>query len=432
MLPVAHRRTPTCDDRSVQLEGIDPSEPHTETRSSSTTSLVVTLALVALAAGYGQFGATSALGDVAKSFGTLGSQSTFTARAGLSGSTLSLGLDLLRLASLGALPLASFADRAGRRTVLFACAGIGLLVTASASLSPGYWWFVAIFALARPLLSAASALAAVMTTELTTAARRVTALAIVTAGSAVGAGLSAVVHGIVRGPDAFRILFATAVLPAVLAFVLVRRLPESRGRARSAVVPRLGTVPREMWGRLGIVMGVTAAIGAISGPANGFAFVYGERILKLSPGFVSTVVVLSAVPGLIGLLVGRRIADRRGRRLALAVGVFAFGAASVLAYSGGSDAFVAGYIVGVFAGGIFGPPAAAVATESFPAAERATAGGWIVVASVIGALAGLSVFGPVFDATGSSLDAGLAAFLPALPVLWGRLRMTETLGAALS
>jgi MFS family permease len=408
------------------------SESGADAPRTSTRGLVVTLGLIALAAGYGQFGATSALGDVAKAFGTLGNQSTFTARAGLSGSTLSLGLDILRAASLGALPLASFADRVGRRTVLYACAGIGLLVTAAASLSPGYWWFVAIFALARPLLSAASALAAVVTTELTTTSKRVTALAIVTAGAAVGAGLSAVVHGIVRGPDAFRILFASAVLPAVFVVFLVRRLPESYGPARTTTVPRLGSVPRELWGRLAIVMGVTAAIGAISGPANGFAFVYGERILKLSPGHVSTVVVLSGIPGIVGLLVGRRIADNRGRRLALALGVLGFGGASVLAYSGGSDAFVAGYIIGIFAGGVFGPPAAAVATESFPAAERATAGGWIVVASVLGALVGLSIFGPVFDATGSSLDAALAAFLPALPVLCFLRWLPETRGVTLS
>jgi MFS family permease len=423
---VALVTTTTCDDRTMQ------SESGTVARVVTTRHLVLILGLIALAAGYGQFGATSALGDVAKAFGKLGNQSTFTARAGLSGSTLSLGLDILRAASLGALPLASFADRLGRRTVLYACAAIGLLVTAAASASPGYWWFVAIFALARPLLSAASALAAVVTTELTTTAKRVSALAIVTAGAAVGAGLSAVVHGIVRGPDAFRFLFASAVLPAVFVVLLVRRLPESYGPARGTVVPRLGSVPRELWGRLSIVMGVTAAIGAISGPANGFAFVYGERILKLSPGYVSTVVVLSGVPGVIGLLVGRRIADRKGRRIALAAGVLGFGAASVLAYSGGSDAFVAGYIVGIFAGGVFGPPAAAVATESFPAAERATAGGWIVVASVLGALAGLSIFGPVFDATGSSLDAALASFLPALPVLWFLRWLPETMGVVLS
>lgn len=397
----------------------------------STPWLVVALGLVALAAGYGQFGAVTALGDVAKAFGTHASPKTFTDLAGLSASVLSIALIVFRVASLGALPLASFADRGGRHRMLTVCVTLGLLVTAAASLSPGYWWFVGIFAVARPLLSAASALAAVVTSELTTARTRVTALTVVTAGAAIGAGLSAVVHGAVRGPHGFRILFASALVPMVLVALLLRRLPESHVASPTvAMPPRLGAVPRALWSRLAIVMGVTAAIGVVSGPANGFAFVYGEKILRLSPGFVVTVVVLSGIPGVVGLVLGRRLADRRGRRLALALGVVGFGVASAIAYSGGRDAFVVGYILGVFAGGCFGPAAAAVATESFPAAERATAGGWVVVASVLGAVFGLMVFGPVADAA-STRVAALCTFLPPLPVLLALHRLPETRGIEL-
>lgn len=410
----------TCDDLSV-----------TAAPAVKARRLVMLLGFVALAAGYGQFGAVTALGDVAKAFGLHGaSPRSFTDVAGLSASTLSLGLIVLRVASLGALPLASAADRIGRHRVLSACATAGLCITAAASLSPGYWWFVGIFALARPLLSAASALAAVVTTELTTARSRIGALTIVTAGAAVGAGLSAVVHGVVRGHDAFRILFASALIPVVLVVVLVRRLPESHWPAPQAAIARLGWVPRDLWRPLAIVMAVTAAIGMISGPANGLAFVYGEKLLRLTPGFVATVVVISGVPGIVGLLIGRRIADRVGRRVTVAAGVAGFGAASVIAYSGGRWPFVVGYILGVFCGGLFGPAAAAIATESFPARERATAGGWIVVASVLGAVVGLLVFGLVADEVGVR-DAALCSFVPALPVLFWLRSLAETKGREL-
>lgn len=410
----------TCDDRGMR-----------DAPAVSTRSIILALGLVALAAGYGQFGAVTALGDVAKAFGIHGaSPRTFTDVAGLSASTLSLGLIALRVASLGALPLASVADRVGRHRVLSVCATAGLCVTALAALSPGYWWFVGIFALARPLLSAASALAAVVTTELTTSRSRIGALTIVTAGAAVGAGLSAVVHGSVRGHDAFRILFASALIPMVLVVLLVRRLPESQRPSALAAAPRLGWLPRELWRPLAIVMGVTAAIGMISGPANGLAFVYGEKLLRLSPGFVATVVVLSGVPGILGLLLGRRVADRIGRRVTVAAGVAGFGVASVIAYSGGRWPFVVGYILGVFCGGFFGPAAAALSTESFPAAERATAGGWIVVASVLGAVVGLVVFGPIADAT-TVRWAALCSFVPGLPVLIFLRALPETKGREL-
>lgn len=405
-----------------------------EQRRVAVRGFVLTLAFVALSAGYGQFGSTSALGDVAKSFGLHSDQSTFIGRVGLTWTALGIGVGILRAASLAALPLAALADRIGRHRVLFACGVAGLCVTASAALSPGYWWFVALFAIARPLLSTMSTLTGVVTAELSSPRGRATALAVVTAGAAVGAGLSAVVHGLVRGPDAFRILFGTAVIPAALVAILVPKVPETSDEASEAAAsPRLGAIPRELRGRLAIVMAVTAAAGAISGPASGLAFVYAENVLKIHPATVSAVVVLSAIPGVIGLVIGRRLADGQGRRVAVAVGVVAAAATSLLAYSGGTDAFLVGYVLGVFAGGLFAPGAAAIATEPFPTSVRASAGGWFVVAGVLGALAGLGVFCGVADATGNStLWAGTAAFLPGLAVLVSLRWLPETKGAVLT
>ena len=72
---------------------------------------VVGAALLAAAAGFGQFGAVAALGDVAKHFGHITHGATIAEQAGLSGTRLGIGLAVLRLASLGGLPLAGLADR---------------------------------------------------------------------------------------------------------------------------------------------------------------------------------------------------------------------------------------------------------------------------------------------------------------------------------
>jgi len=425
MLPVVSDGPVTCQHLGMRV-----------IRSVAPDRLIGILAFVALAAAFGQFGSTSALGDVAKTFGTatVSTSASFTAQAGLSGSTLAIGLAVLRVASLGVLPLASLADRLGRRRVLYACGVVGLLVTASAALSPTYWWFVALFALARPMLSTSNTLASVMTAELSDARSRVTALMVVAAGAGIGVGCSAILHGFLRGPDGFRVLFATALVPAAALAVLVPKLRETRGDApRAAHAARLGAIPRALRGRLAIVMGVVAVIGAISGPANGFAFVYGENILKLPAPLVSTVVALSAITGVLGLFAGRRLADRRGRRLAVAVGVLATAGTSLYAYSGGRTAFVIGYLLGVCAAGILGPSGAALTTEAFPATVRASAGGWVVVAGVAGTVVGLAVFGAVADATSGTLVwAAAAAFLPGLPVLFLLRRLPETRGLALT
>ena len=102
-------------------------------------SLVVTLALVALAAGYGQFGATSALGDVAKAFGIARRASRRSPRVrGSSGSTLAARLRhparrvARRAAARARSPTASGGDR-----VLYVCGVAGLCVTACGRAEPG-------------------------------------------------------------------------------------------------------------------------------------------------------------------------------------------------------------------------------------------------------------------------------------------------------
>src|ERR687891_2638284 len=76
---------------------------------------VVSAAALASAAGFAQFGVAAALSDVAAAFGEPQPELGLTDVAGLSGTALGIGLSLIRLASLGALPLGALGDRFGRR-----------------------------------------------------------------------------------------------------------------------------------------------------------------------------------------------------------------------------------------------------------------------------------------------------------------------------
>jgi MFS family permease len=341
---------------------------------------------------------------------------------GLSGSKLGLGLAALRLASLGALPLASLADRWGRTKVLQRTIVLGLMATAAAALSPSYWVFVLCFAFARPLLSAGSTLVQVITVELSSTKRRINRLVIMAAGAGIGAGLSAILHSLIRGPDSFRWLFSLALLPVFFLVPLVRVIPEPLQRASDAPLARLGAVPRVQRSRLAVISIVAFTVGLITGPANGFTFVYGEGILKMSPGEVATVVTLSAVTGLAGLLMSQSLAKSVGRRWTVAIGVVATAITATYAYSGGRTAFIIGYMIGITAGGLLSPALSAISVEIFTHEVRATAAGWIVVFGVVGAVAGLVIFGWVGDAVHTSSTSALrlpalVTFLPFLPAL---------------
>jgi hypothetical protein len=69
-------------------------------------------------------------------------------------------------------------------------------MTALAAASPSYWWFVAIFACGRPLLSATNGLAQVTAAGQTASADRAKAVALIAAGYGTGAGVIAIVHSL--------------------------------------------------------------------------------------------------------------------------------------------------------------------------------------------------------------------------------------------
>jgi MFS family permease len=132
-------------------------------------------AVVAIAVG--QFGDVAALGDVAREFGRVTHGATIADQGGLSGTQLGVGLAVIRLASLGSLPLIGLADRFGRRTMIIATLSIGLALTVASAAAFGYWSFVVIFACGRPLLSATNALTQVAAAEQTSSRHRASAVA---------------------------------------------------------------------------------------------------------------------------------------------------------------------------------------------------------------------------------------------------------------
>lgn len=100
---------------------------------------------------------------------------------GLPVTTVGIALALLRLASLGSVGLAAMADRLGRRRPLLAVAVLGFGLTSLAALSPGFWWYVALVALARPCLAALNAVAGVVAAEESRSVDRAGAIALITA-----------------------------------------------------------------------------------------------------------------------------------------------------------------------------------------------------------------------------------------------------------
>lgn len=396
---------------------------------------IVAVAGFVLAAGFGQFGAVAALGDVAEGFGEVEAGGTIAERAGLSGTKLGIGLALIRLASIVSLPLAGLADHVGRRVTLLAFCGLGLLLTASAALSPTYWWFVALFALSRPFLTATDTVGEVAVAEQTASSDRTKAIALVAAAYGIGSGLVALSRGGV-GDLGFRGVFALALVPLVLLPFAASRVREpDRYRAAAAAeekpLPVLGAVGRRFRGRLAVLVTVTFAVAMVTGPANSFIFLYAENLLGFSPGATAAMVLAAGPAGFVGLLAGRWAADSVGRRPTAGGAMAAMALSGMLTYSGSSTAAVAGYLGAVTAGSMFAPAAGAMAAELFPTSVRAAVAGWMVASGVLGAVVGLMAFGAVADAYEQFGDAAVRLFAPTILVAGAFVLLPETKGREL-
>jgi MFS family permease len=394
---------------------------------------VVAVAVVALAAGFGQFGAVATLGDVAKSFGHVTHGATIADQAGLSGTQLGVGLAVLRLASLGGLPVAGAADRIGRRRVLLWGAAFGLALTIVAAGSPGYWWFVLVFAAGRPALSASASVAQVAAAEETSSVDRTKAVALIAGAYGVGSGLTAVLHSLASHQLGFRGVFALGAVPLALLWVVRRRVTEPARFTVSAAaaehaVPVLGPVGRRFRGRLVVVAALAFAVAVVTGPANSFVFLYAQNVRHLAGWATALMVVASGAAGLGGLALGQWLADHLGRRPTGAIGMVLMVAAGLVAYSGTPAALVVGYIAGVTCGSVFAPAAGALANELFPTSVRASVAGWYVAAGVIGATVGLLVFGALADVGNRFNLAAAVTFLPAVPAALLFFLVPETKG----
>jgi MFS family permease len=394
---------------------------------------VLAIAVIALASGFGQFGVVAALGDVSKQLGHVLAGSSVADKVGLSGTSLGVGLAIIRLASLGSLPLIGMADQLGRRRVILAVTVAGLAFTVAAAASPGYWWFVVIFAFGRPLLSATNGLAEVMAAEETSSKDRSAAVALIAAGYGVGAGLSAIVHSLAAGALGFRGIFALAVIPLAVVLLVRRRVEEpSRFLVAEAAgehpTPILGAIEAPYRRRVALVALIGFVVSVISGPANSFVFLYAQDVVHLA-GYVTALMVAgSGLTGLLGLLAGRWLADHVGRRPTCSVALVAIAATAAGTYSGSRAALVIGYLVAVFCGSVFAPAVGSLLTELFPTSVRATVIGWWTVAGVLGAVVGLVAFGAVADVGNRFADAADVVFLPcalAAALFW---TLPETMG----
>lgn len=402
------------------------------TRPAWLTVPVLTVAVLSIASGLAQFSVTAVIGDVAAAFGEPGAGDDLAAQIGLPTTTIGVALALIRLTSLGALPVSALGDRFGRRNVLLTLAALGLSLTTLAALAPSFWVYVALVALARPLLSSVNALAGVVAAEETTSRDRSAAIALVTAAYGLGAGIVSLTRTALPGDPSFRVVTAFALLPLLALPLLARRVREPRiARTAEHATGLPGAVPRAYRQRVTILATLTGGLALATGPGFTYLFVYGEDVLGASTTFTSLLVLAAGPAGLLGILIGRAGADRLGRRVTAGTAMATTGASIAYGYAGEPRDLAIGYLAAITFSTAFAPAAGALAAELVSTRVRATVAGWVTLTGVLGAVLGLLTFGILADAAGSFANASRTIGLIVAVMAVGFAALPETRGQEL-
>lgn len=344
-------------------------------------------------------GALCTLAVVFGYLGTLLTQTITFAADELDASKSAQGATLaaVRVGVLGALALTALADRQGRRRVLLGSATAACAFSALGAVAPDLVTLGLSQAVVRGLATAGAVLLAIIAAEEMPAGSRAFAVSLLTMAGALGVGMCLWVLPLADvSVYSWRLLYALPLLGLPVIRHVSHHMTESRRFTVTHADAGMAGHGRRFW-----LLAVSALLlNLFTAPASQLMneFLRDER--GFSAARISLFTVLTNTPGAIGIVVGGRLADTRGRRIVGAVGVaggVAFTVGMVL--SGGWPMWalsVLGAIVGaatVPALGVYGP-------ELFPTSLRGRANGIIAILGVAGSVVGLLVVGYLSDRWG--------------------------------
>jgi MFS family permease len=327
---------------------------------------------------------------------------------GIGVAAFGIGVAIIRLATLGSVPLLRLADRHGRRPMLILSLAGFSVVTGLTALVWGIVAFVALQALARVFLATESSLAGLVITEELREDRRGTGLCALGILSGLGYGAVAGLLLLVPlTPLDWRLFYIVALAPLGVAAILRRRLPETRA---FRVAERESRVQRSLWprleradrGRLWRVVGIVAAFGLVQ--TSGFF--YASELAQEQYGWnalFTLLILVSAVFGILGFWLGGRIGDLVGRRPMIGLATLMGAAGTVLVFTEVRSLFTPGFFLLAAAGSCFAAASVAYIAELFPTEVRATTTAFILACQVVAGSVGLALLGGLAGVVSPSL-----------------------------
>lgn len=312
-----------------------------------------------------------------------------------------VGAAIVRFGIIISLPLVALADRRGRRPLILITAWSAPLVSALGALSPSFEFLVATQAVGRPLGLTLDILIAVMAVEEMPRNARAYAAGLLAVVSGVGAGVAVASLPMADlGETGWRWVYVVSLVWTITAFVITKGLPEStRFRRHIASAERSGGHGRDVLRRNIVrISAVVVLTNFFIATVSIFQNRYLKEVRDYSATLVAVFTTVTSAPASLGLIVGGRLADERGRRVIGAtmvpIGALLFAASFSVS---GTWMWISA-LTGGIAFGLSYPAMAVYRGELFPTGVRSLAGGIIMTAALVGGSVGLIAGGAILDA----------------------------------
>ncbi len=343
-------------------------------------------------------------------------------------------LSAARVDVLLALPLARMADRrVGRARMLRIGVVLAVGATTLAALSPNIYWLTVLEILAKAGATTSTLLIAIVLTETVEETARAWSLAVLVIATAFGTGSAAImVAGLGLAPQAWRIMFLLAGVGLLLAARLRRLQDTTRFLAHPENLPVKALLDRSHRKRLIIVSIAACMINLFYIPQSQLRNQFLRFDRHLSAPEISLFTLGTNLPGGIGLAIGARWSEVRGRKPIAVFGLFAGSILAGLAFISSGWLMFTLAALGAAAGTAAVPAMAVYGPELFPTRLRASANAVVTVLSRVGSIAGLFLVGlGASGGLGYGLPIAMLAAAPLLLSLIVLLFFPETKGTSL-
>ena len=291
-----------------------------------------------------------------------------------------------------ALPILLLTKKYGRNVTLKVMVVAGALLSALTALVPSLLLLTLLQVFAKATTAVAGILITILAAEKVPSRARAWSLAVLLIGSALGAGSCDVLLPIAGfSANSWRILYAIALPFGIVGYLASRHLSDSE--RYSVVVDRRINFRAIDPKRLTVASLAAFLTNAFLIPSTQFRNEYLRNSRHFSAAAIGIFVILTNIPGALGLAVGGRFAETKGRRVVAVLGIIIGGGGLALGFLTTGASLWIWTIIGSACITAVVPSLGVYQTELFDTSSRSLGGGLVTLAARIGSILGIYFVG---------------------------------------